>query len=281
MQTKTSGSKTAILQALYAFPYLTALQICRLLFSPGSIQGVRQHLKELTDLEQVKRAPLYSQKRNPEYIYWLSTKGRNILRRHGYEFDSWQKEPKQMEAFLKSYHFDHYMHTANFLIEMTLLDTINPTLSVPIVMHYFTLNRIRIAATIPDGWVKVSNANGEASYFCIEVDMQTEKEEAFQEKIRGILSFIEHNEYHQVYHQGVDENITPLWLFYTPYGHKRQDAMLSWIEAQLLMSFQPEYASWFRVACGSPFTVEMFFQDIWYIPNCLHDNRLHVSIFSR
>ncbi len=280
MHTHTSDSKTAILQALYAFPYLTALQTCRLLFSPGSIQGVRQHLKELTDWEQVKRAPLYSQKRNPEYIYWLSAKGRNSLRRQGFEFAAWQKEPKQMEAFLKSYHFDHYMQTTNVLIEMTLLEALNPTLSVPVVMHYFTLNRIRIASTIPDGWAKVVDGDGKATYFCIEVDMQTEKEEAFKEKIKGILSFLEQNEYQQVYHQGEVEKITPQWLLYTPHGQQRQDAMVRWIEEQLLMLYQPDKATWFRVACGSPFTVALFFQERWVIPNCSHNNRQHVPIFS-
>jgi len=277
---KKTDAQKMILQALYRFPYLTALQTCRLLFSPGSIQGVRQHLKELTDQEQVKRAPLYSQNRNPEYIYWLSTKGRNTLRRLGYDFATWQKEPKQMDTFLKSYHFDHYMQTTNFLIEMTLLASMTPTFSVPEIMHYFTLNRIRIASTIPDGWAKVLDGQGNATYFCIEIDMQTEKEEAFQEKIKNILAFIEHNEYQQVYHQGEDEKVTPQWLFYTPHGQQRQDAMLRWIEEQLLKRYQPDKATWFRVACGSPFTVDMFFQDIWYIPNCLHDKRQHVPIFS-
>ena len=280
MHTRTSDSKTAILQALYTFPYLTALQTCRLLFSPGSIQGVRQHLKELTDREQVKRAPLYSQKRNPEYIYWLATKGRHVLRRHGYEFETWQKEPAQMGSFLKSSHFDHYMETTNFLIEMTLLEALNPALSVPVVMHYFTLSRIRIAPTLPDGWAKVVSTDGKISYFCVEVDMHTEKEVALKEKIASIIAFITHGAYQQVYHPAEHETVLPCWLLYTPKGKERRDDMLRWIEEQLLLLFQPEKASWFRVANSSPFTVEMFFQDIWNIPNCQQGNRQHVPIFA-
>ncbi len=273
-------TKTAILQALYAFPYLSALQVCRLLFSPGSIQGVRQHLKELYDRQEVKRAPLYSQKRNPEYIYWLATKGRHVLRRLGYDFTTWQKEPAQMASFLKSYHFDHYMETSNFLIEMTLLGTIHPDITVPEVMHYFTLSRIRIAATIPDGWAKIVSANGKVRYFCVEVDMHTEKEGAFKEKIASIIAFIDHGAYQQVYHPTEHETVCPCWLLYTPTSTGRRDTMLQWIEEQLLLLFQPDKASWFRVACGNPFTVEMFFQDIWYIPQCEQGNRQHVPIFT-
>src|SRR5947209_7680347 len=134
----TLKSELAILQALYAFPYLTVKEVTRLLhYSPNSTRSLVSPL--MTRLARPEkeggkafllRAPLYTQAYAKEYCYWLSDLGRNELRRQGYDFTNW-KEPKKMGKFLRSYHFPHYQEVTDFLIEATVLSDINPNLSTP------------------------------------------------------------------------------------------------------------------------------------------------------
>ena len=157
MRKYTIDAKTSILQALYTFPYLTADRVTKLLFSPGSLQGVRQHLKELSDARLVHREYLFSQVRSKEYVYWLATSGRRKLRglSSSYDFSSW-KEPKQMGRFLSSPHFTHHMTTTDLLIAFLL----TPDITIQEATHYFHIRLSTAAPVLPDGLVKLLLPDG-------------------------------------------------------------------------------------------------------------------------
>lgn len=264
---KKIAGQDAILNALYTFPYLTVKQITRLLYAPGSIEGVMRKMKTLFDREIVLRTPLYSQSQATEYCYYLATKGRNLLREQGYPFEGWQ-EPKKMAPFLRSSQFPHYMETTDVLIQTTLLPSVNENLQVRGMMHYSNLNRYRKGSVIPDGWVDIHDISRDKElYYCVEVDRDTE-EEKLSVKIGNILYYVTNGEYQQVYHAGERQPSIPIWLFFTSMGRSRGERILKLIEDMVVSSYATDKANWFRVLFteGKPFHVHMFVEEIWLTP---------------
>lgn len=257
-------AETSILQSLYAFPYLTVKQITRLLYSPGSKRsGVNPKMKTLFESELVMRLPMYSQSTAKEYVYWLGTKGRNKLRKIGYDFTNW-REPAKMADFISSPHFRHAMITTDFLIEATLL----PNVETKAVMHDFTLKRLRNAQVIPDGWIHFFTDKD--IYLWLEIDMGTEKRDRIQDKVWTIIDYIKTNGYQRDY-----QTPTPVIVFYC-LGEHRRDELVTWIEHKLTAMYEVKKARWFRV--GSPaLSTDLFFQEVWHVPNC-HGGRNLVSL---
>lgn len=239
----------AILRALYVFPYLTPPQACRLLYSSGSIKMVMRRMKQLSDANYLMR---YRESTGYSYSYWLANLGRTELDKHGYDRSVFKKNARAMEPFIRSSHFPHCQAVTDFLIEASLM----PGVEVKELLHDFTLHSIRRANVIPDGWLHLVQGNKQ-HYFCIEVDMHTEKQEDFQNKIGAIVYF---DEYKALY-----GNHQPLWIFWTPKGESRRDLMLSWMEDKLKSMYQEEKASWFRVG-SCELSPDMFFTKCWYTP---------------
>lgn len=258
-------SKTSILQALYTFPYLTADRVTKLLFSPGSLQGVRQHLKELSDARLVHREYLFSQARSKEYVYWLATSGRRKLRglNSSYDFSSW-KEPRQMGRFLSSPHFTHHMTTTDMLIAFLL----TPEIHIQEATHYFHIRLSTLAPVLPDGFVKLLLPDGKHITLLLEIDLNTESDERIKEKIVIYLPYITRGGFAKDY--GISE--VPLIIFYTP-AEKRRDKLLSILEKALLDSNASSKASWFLVGSGN-MTPDCFFESRWITPAGLTDRKI-------
>lgn len=265
MRKYTIDAKTSILQALYTFPYLTANRVTKLLFSPGSLQGVRQHVKELSDARLVHREYLFSQVRSKEYVYWLATSGRRKLRglSSSYDFSSW-KEPKQMGRFLSSPHFTHHMTTTDLLIAFLL----TPEIQILEAIHYFHIRLTTLAPVLPDGLVKMLLLNGKKLTLLLEVDLNTESDERIKDKIVTYLPYIARGSFARDY--GIDEE--PLIVFYTP-EDKRRDKLLSLLEKALLDSNASSKTSWFLVGSGNV-SPDCFFDKRWITPAGLTDRKI-------
>ena len=263
-QTDGFDSKTRIFQALYTFPYLTADRVTSLLFSPGSLQGVRQHLKELSDTNLVHREYLFSQVRSKEYVYWLATSGRRKLRglSSHYDFSAW-KEPKQMGRFLSSPHFTHHMTTTDLLIACLGI----PDLTILEAIHYFHIRLSATAPVLPDGVIKLLLPDGTEHTMLLEVDLNTESDERIKEKIVTYLPYIARGGFANDY--GIAD--VPTIILYTP-EEKRRDKLLSLLEKSLLDRYEPAKCSWFRVGAGS-ISPELFFDSIWITPAGLNDRK--------
>jgi hypothetical protein len=246
----------------FHFPYLTAVRIQKLMFSPGSIQTVRARVKELTDNHVLHREYLYSQERNKEYVYWLSTSGRRKLRslNVAFDFSGW-KQPKQMGAFVSSPHFTHHMTTTDLLIAFLIAPV-----GVQHVVHYHR-NHL-VAPILPDGVVIMPHQT-----FLLEVDLATESDERIKEKITTYLPYLTSGQCAQQYK--ISE--VPLIVWYTP-DEKRRDKLLSLIEKALLDSYNTNKSTWFRVGAGS-ISPKLFFENSWITPAGLTD-RNSMSLIS-
>lgn len=249
----------AILQSLYLFPYMTAEQVTQLLYSPGSLQGVRARLKKLSDKDVLRRSPMFSNilAGSNAYVYWLATIGRNQLK-DDYDFSKWQY-PSNMKDFIESKHFNHFLAINDFLIATTLVSTINPNIQLKELTHDFYLKQKwnKAGDPIPDGlnhFIDASKMVQKHINWWVEVDLGSEKEVAFKDKIGMIIWHLEEHKNH-----------LPLIIFWTPKGEARRDLMLKWIEEKLTSMYMPEKASWFRVGCGE-MAADLFFQNCWYTP---------------
>jgi len=269
-----TDSETLILQGLYTFPYLTAEQVTTLLYSPGSIQKVREYLKRLHDNEEVYRKPMFTQlqKGSSPFVYWLAAKGRNRLKKIGYDFTNW-RQPADMEAFIKSSHFAHSMVATDVLIAATLVPSHNSAIELVSLMHDMTLKRIRNAAVIPDGLIHFLLPDGTNCYLIIEVDLDTEKRVRFQEKIAHWMIYITSGDFARDY--GIVD--TPTLVFYTPTREHRVGEMLTFIEEALYQSHERQKAAWFRVGFGA-ILPEMFVEERWYQPHDGSNQRKSMSL---
>jgi Replication-relaxation len=259
LRTNQIDSKTAILQALYTFPYLTADRVTTLLFSPGSLQGVRQHLKELADTNLVYREYLYSQARSKEYVYWLATSGRRKLRglSADYDFTHW-KQPRQMGVLLPSPHFRHFMTATDFLIQAVLIPQWYTDIDVLAATHYYHL---RVPApVVPDGLIKLVLPHGKQLTLLVEIDLHTESDERIKAKVRNYLWYITRGSFAKDY----ATNDVPIIVLYTP-EETRRNKLLLLVEKALLENYEVAKSPWFRIGCGQ-LSPELLFEQIWVTP---------------
>lgn len=266
-------TKTTILQFLYTFPYLTARQITTL-FSPGSLQRIRGYLHELSvaqangEAPHVHREKLFSQKQNPEYVYWLSTSGRRHLRslNKRYDFTGWKKEPWQMGKALSGMEFRHHMTTTDFFLAALGIPDLYPDYTIEETTHYFHIRLPKkTTPVIPDGVLQIRLPDGKLLTILPEIDLDTEPDHIIQDKITSYLPYIESGRFAHEY--GISD--VPLIVFYTP-QERRRDALLLLIEKALLTTYVPAKFSWFRVGCGT-LSPELFFEHIWITPSGLEE----------
>lgn len=220
-----------ILEAFYHFPFLTAEQvIAQDFYGPGSYQKVRANLKAFVDLEYLLRdTPLSDRPAGGvAYVYWLATKGRTFLEKEeGLDFSAW-RFPSEMREFVKSSHLRHCLGVTDVLLCAKKLPSVHPGIKIKTVLHDLTLKRqMQGAPVIPDGLIKFGS--GQEPALWLEYDRKTEKEEAFKDKIKRIVAFMD---------QGfADWFETPveqfLWAFVTSFGQARAQQMRLWCEQEL------------------------------------------------
>ncbi len=238
--------ETQMLEAFSQFPFLTAEQVIALdIYGTGSYQKVRAILKRFVDLDYLLRDTPLSDKSagGVAYVYWLASKGRSFLEKEvEADFSAW-RFPSEMREFVKSSHLRHCLGVNDFLICAKHLPSLYPAITIQTVLHDLTLKReMPGAPAIPDGLIKF--ASGEAPCLWLEYDRKTEKEEAFKEKIKRIVTLME---------QGFSEWFeTPLeqfnWAVATPFGDQRARQLRQWCEQELTVLRQTHRAPVFLFA---------------------------------
>jgi len=216
-----------ILQLFHPFPYLTDTQALHLLaargiYKLGSAKAISAKLKRFTEENYLYRTtPLVDIVGGSAfYVYWLGAKGRHYLAdEYHYDFSEW-RHPSRMTDFVKSSHVWHCLGVTDFLIAASYLPHVNNHIQIKTMFHDFTLKReMQGCPVIPDGLIKF--ASGDEPCIWLELDRDTEKEEAFTSKLRRIIALMGH---------GFDEWFeTPLalftWAFVTPLGEHRVGEM--------------------------------------------------------
>ena len=255
-------SHDTILKSLYTYYYLTAKQVCRLHYSPGSFTHVEKLLKELRDTEYVQWDFLPVKRRfgsSPAY-YMLAKSGISYLRKFGCDVSilPYPSEKRQ----LKSLFIPHTMSVNDVLIAATLLPRVAPAYSLSAMRHELFLKRTMKSFVIPDGWLDFRRGN-EQTCFWLEVDRGTEDIKIFRQKIKALLTFAK-TQYQEVFHT---PSITIVVA--TTSGEPRYKQILSWTEQTLTEMQQTHEADLFRFASipeGEIDPLWLFFEPLWTPP---------------
>lgn len=269
MKQKVSLTKTdsEILQVVRQFHFLTASQLCRLNYSPGSLTTVQTRLKALADTGYLLRRYLpYTAVGHPEYLYTLSTAGKHAITLDEDEVTRVRtSEVEEMSYF----HLSHVIQLNDVLIASELLSRSVPELSLKEVQHDLDLKktplhvsyecflpggkRVKETATvIPDAWLDwrytPENSKEKQRVFCIELDRGSIDQNRMEKKFRAYCELAVSDAYYSLFNT---ELCQVVYICLTP---TRRDQLLRWLEEELTLQELEEENNLFRIGC--PETVE-------------------------
>ena len=255
-------SHETILKSVYTYYYLTAKQVCRLHYRPGSFTRVEKLLKELRDHEYLQWDFLPVKRRfgsSPAY-YMLAKRGVSYLRKLGYDVSVLPYPSEKKE--LKSLFIPHTISVNDVLIASSLLPRVAPDVRLCAMRHELLLKRTMKAPVLPDSWLDFRRGN-EQLCFWLEVDRGTEDVHVFRQKIKGLITFAK-TQYQEVFHT---PSITI--IFATTAGQMRCQSMRTWTEQTVTEMHEIAEADLFRFAPipqGELDPQWLFFESLWTVP---------------
>jgi hypothetical protein len=268
--TSLSIADDAILDAVCRYGYLTSEQVCRLLFSRGSLTYVRARLKLLADRGYCLRVllPRPSQHGSAPSVFRLGRKGLSYFESLGRDVP---ERFRPSEVVAHSYLFlSHTIALNDFLIAVERLGRAFGGVVVSEVRHEQELKRAPVYVTdgeakigvIPDAWIDTRFAGAQ---FCLalEMDRGTEERKQVQRKIRGYLRYIK-GPYQEAF-----ETDSLTVVFVTTAGEGRLRNLVKWTEHVLSHDAAEHHVDLFRFASFDPASIEptkIFQGPLWYRP---------------
>lgn len=193
-----SPADDAVLRAAFRYYYLSSRQVCRLLYSPGSITYVQAKLKVLSELGLLQRIwlPRPSPHGSAPSVYTLARKGLNFLGAEGLDVARRYRPSEQND---RSYLFlAHTLAVNDVLIGAELLSRHVPAVQLARMLHERDLKRApvqvqdndgRSITVVPDGWLDFRVNGSYQACLALELDRGTEEQKAWRRKVRGLLGF--------------------------------------------------------------------------------------------
>lgn len=267
-----------VLRALNRYHYLTAKQLCQLLYKPGSLTYVQTKLKRLADAGYCQRLFLAraSQYGSTPSVYTLARRGLNHLEEQGL---APARRFRPSEQTQRGYLFmSHTLAVNDFLIAAELLCQHIPQVTLQAMLHEQILKREPVYVqdqdgkklpVIPDGWLDLrinlpAGRHGGSYQVClsIEVDRGTEEQKKWRRKVQGLLIW-SRGPYQERFHTS---SLTVAVVATT--GSKRMGDLLRWTETELQQPGNQD-ADLFRFTDLSPPEVkpeDLFLNPHWYRP---------------
>jgi hypothetical protein len=255
-------SQETLLRALAKLHFLTIEQFAQLYYSKAYIYSL---LRQLYKEKYVDRFPIARTTRwgsNP-LVYTLSHRGVTYLRELG--IDAFQTHHKAIKT---SIWLEEVLAINDFLIAATLLHRVSDAITLPYALHERTIRHKRISPLIPDAWMEFDLRDTTLAGIWLEVDMGTEQEQFFKEKIAKIVQFAE-TDYEHIF------GTVPLTVaIATLAGEKRLMTILTWVEEVLLQTYTTAKADLFLLTQLSPGEHDprvLFLENSWYAPYQEHE----------
>lgn len=261
----------AVLRLLGTYHYLTAQQICRALYSPGSLTRVQTIVKRLRDAGYIQAIflPRRSQTGSAPSVYTLSRRGRLFLQRLGV---SVSLRVRPSEERLHSYLFlAHTLCVNDVLLAVHMLAKTDRRIVLAGMRHERDLKRAPVAvvtaageriAVVPDGWIDIRVQDWQYC-FVLELDRGTEEQKAWKRKVRGLVAFAS-GPYQAAFNT---DSLTIAVL--TTAGEKRCVDLRRWTEEELSAIQHTHAAGFFAVASLVPATTspqQLFLGRLWQTP---------------
>jgi len=117
-----------LLLGVYQFHLMTAEQLCRLHYSPGSITTIKARLKTLVDNGYLLADKIPNKKPHSPFYYTLGVSGIRYLKEEGHDIPPSMRASKEHDK--QPTHIRHTLELNDVIIAANLLP--NPTLAVSI-----------------------------------------------------------------------------------------------------------------------------------------------------
>jgi len=270
----TTGS-IQILCALAKFHYLTVEQIIRLFYKPTSITTVQPRMKELAEHGYCERRPLpvpaLVRGGSGAYVYTLGPKGRAFVEALGLEVPA-RFRPSEIP---QKNQLAHILACSDVYVSATLLcrneDGLELERLVPERVLRGLGERVQVDGrprrVTPDGWFSIiATAAGERFRYpiALEVDMGSEKQTKWRDKIRGLLAWMDSPSYEKLF--GTRSVTTAVIC---PGKPKHAGVLCAWTEAELEVLKRRRDGKHFLFTGANPATIvprAFFGEPTWQEP---------------
>ena len=194
------ASAEAIIDLVDRLHVATAEQVCRRLYSPGSLTYVRDRLARLTQNEYLHRSHMGKASRSGSspFVYTLDRHGRDYLLRLGRRVDRLRKS--EIDRASRG-HLAHSLLVGDFLIAAELLCQRQPEFRIRRALTRELSEepaRVRLGtgatrAVIPDAWLELRRRRGDgtAAQHCLalEADRGHEHATVWQAKVEKLAAW--------------------------------------------------------------------------------------------
>lgn len=267
---KIGRPKQLILQSFTRFDYLTAPQLTRLLFSPGSLTYVQAHLKDLFHAGYLSRLflPSTTPYGSSLAIYTLDGKGHRYLRAMGaipaVRFRARERAQREW-LFLR-----HTLGATDLMILGLQLAKFEPGVEIAQLATerelkrspvYVASNQDRLGI-VPDGWLDIRLKSGQTC-LAFELDRGTVDRNRYQRKLRGLVQYAR-----GPYQAAFGTNSLTI-AFVATVGEQRAKALIDWTQTTLSDLRAHHQADIFRFAAFDPAKEnarDVFFGARWHRP---------------
>ena len=262
----------AVLRALARYSYLTGRQVCRLLYSSGSLTYVQSKLKKLERLGYCRR--IWLPKRGPfgsaPGVYTLARGGINHLKGMGIDFNQ-RFRPSEQES--RSFLFlTHTLELNDFLISAELLGRWAPEFKLAAVLHERQLKQHPVfvkdgdrkrVAVIPDAWLDLRIQGTFQVCIAVELDRGTEEQRKWRRKVANLVAYANGP------YQSTFETRSLTIAVLTTAGEYRLRELLRWTSAELEELGERSRANLFvfaHIPAEAMDAERVFLTPCWYQP---------------
>jgi hypothetical protein len=275
----TGTADDRILRAIGRYHFLTATQVTRLLYRPGSKRDVEKRLAGLVKRGYLLALPGYSQRGRPPAIYTLDRQGRGYVEGLGIPVRA-RFRPAELRALKFPFH-DHTLALNDVLIALERLAARLPDrLWLEEVRHEQLLRERpltvalgdgRTAGVVPDAWLDLRFPRPDRrplrECWWLELDRGTEGQRDFREKVANLIAATVAGAYQDAF--GTDLLTVAVVTVPERNPAQRREQLLRWIEQELGRLGLTDQADLFSVTSQDAARVDpaaMFLAPTWYVP---------------
>ena len=225
-----------LLIGVYQFHLVTADQICRLHWSPGSITMVKARLKTLVDNGYLLADKVPSKKPQSPYYYTLATGGMNYLKGEGYDIPPSMRSAKEQDK--QPTHITHTIELNDVIIAARLLGQQSDIYWLERFIHERELKQPKYKYdVVPDALFEFRMNSPEGKQrratILLEHDCATEHINAFKPRIRAYVKMLKAEAQRDLYGAGKVRI-----AFTTSKGENHRDKLVRWTKEELTESRQ-------------------------------------------
>jgi hypothetical protein len=198
-----TGVYDLLLQGVYAHFLITAEQLNRLYYKPGTITTVKERLKELVDNKYLDYLQLLTRNGSGAYVYFLAIRGRKYLHEAGFDLKGSYRPSEEKERAYQT-----LMHTLELNECLTLAGQFarEEGFTLLDMRHDFTLRRSPIKVSVKkrvngtwvdeayeivaDAWLTFQKPDTSRRWIWLEHDRGSASANKIKKHLRGILAFI-------------------------------------------------------------------------------------------